>query len=120
MNDQRLDLSSLDPTRNSARFHALTAAIIRDAVAARARDERTNLSASITSWMRPTLLAAAIVLAIAIPALATMNSSVALPATPVTATEIMGIPRELTRLLQSPDTPTLTQLHNALAPVARR
>lgn len=116
MNDERIDFSSIDPTQDRE-FADIAGAIARDAMAARvaAAAPRSDLVASLLSWMRPALVAAAIVLAIAIPALERIGRPTSVPPRPVSATEIMGIPRALTDLLHSSSAPTITELHDALA-----
>ena len=115
MNDERIDFSSIDPTRDR-HFADIAGTIARDALAARATAtaQRSDFAASLLSWMRPALLAAAIVLAVAIPALGRIGAT-RVPPRPVSATEIMGIPRALTDLLHSSTAPTITELHDALA-----
>jgi len=115
MNDERIDLSPLDPTREP-RFDGIAAGIARDAMAARADrpGARADILGVISGWMRPALLAAGLILAIAIPALARLRASSLAPAQYAPATEVMGIPRELTDLLHSSRTPSLAELHDAL------
>ena len=115
MNDERIDLSSLDPTREP-RFSAVAGSIARDAMAARAARAGvgSDVLGSIAAWMRPALLAAGIILAIAIPALARLRAPIA-PVERASAMDVLGIPRELTELLHSTEAPTLAELHDALA-----
>ncbi len=120
MNDEPINLSLLDPTRKP-RFNAMAGAIARDAMAARAArpSSGADMLGSIAAWMRPALLAAGIVLAIAIPALARLRAP-RVPVERVSAMEVLGIPRELTDLLRSSQTPTLAELHDALATTSGR
>jgi hypothetical protein len=119
MNDQPIDFSSLDPTRDSARLEALAGAIARDAMAARAhRSTRSSdFLSELTAWTRPALAAAAIVLAVAISMLVITRA----PATRAVAnaTDVLGIPPELMDLVHSPRTPSLTQIDEALASAGR-
>lgn len=117
MDDRPIDFSSLDPTRDATRFGAMTGAITRDAMAARARRAASppGVLAELVAWSRPALLAAAIVLAVAIPTVAYSPRGAASPAPVASATDVMGIPRRLTDLLRSSQTPSLEQLHEALA-----
>lgn len=123
MDDESMDFSALDPTRD-ARFPALSSAIARDAMAARAGRDAMRRNADtlgdVGALMRPALLAAAIVLAVALPALAWQRSANRTLARGATATEVMGIPREVTDLLRTPQTTTLADLHAALAGVGAR
>lgn len=116
-----IDLSPLDPTR-TARFDEIASAITRDATAARARRRSTppDLVAELAGWTRPALVAAAVVLAVAIPMLARSHQRpqgwVAQFSAVASATDVMGIPQPLIELIRSPETPSLAQIHDALAP----
>jgi hypothetical protein len=119
INDRPIDFSSLDPTRDSTHLNEIARAIARDAMAARAqRSARpTDLLSELAGWMRPVLAAAAIVLAVAISTLVVSRR----PSTRsvASATDILGIPRELMDLVHSPRTPSLAQIDEALATVGR-
>jgi hypothetical protein len=121
MHGDPIDLSPLDPTRDAARFRAITDAITRDAMSARARLRASppDLFAELTGWARPALLAAAIVLAVAIPTLARSHPAGWSRTSVASATDVMGIPRELIDLLRSPRTPSLMQIDEALASAGR-
>jgi hypothetical protein len=116
-----IDLSPLDPTR-SARFDAIASAITRDATAARARRRSVppDLVAELAGWTRPALVAAAVVLAIAIPTLARSHRRpqgwVAQFSSVASATDVMGIPQPLVELIRSAEIPSLAQIHDALTP----
>jgi hypothetical protein len=71
----------------------------------------TNLA----SWSLPALLAAGLVLSVAIPALMSARTRPSTNAPRASATEVLGIPRELTDLLSSRRPVSLTDLHAALA-----
>jgi hypothetical protein len=116
--DGPIDLSALDPTRNTARFNAVAARISREAMNARARRLASppSVLVDLVAWARPALVAAAIVLAVAIPTLARGRATE--HRTPATAADVMGIPPELMNLVQSPRTPSLFQIDAALASVA--
>ena len=122
MNDDSLhgdpiDFSLLDPVRDAARFRAITGAIAHDAMKARARRRAAapDIVAELTAWARPALVAAAIVLAVAIPTLARIGRPAAASPSVASATDVMGIPRQLMDLLRSPRTPSLMQIDAALA-----
>jgi hypothetical protein len=119
MNNRPIDFSSLDPTRDSARLNEIARTIARDAMTARAQrsTRRTDLLSELAGWMRPALAAAAIVLAVAISAL--VLSRVPSPRSIASATDVLGIPRELMDLVHSPRTPSLTQIDEALASTGR-
>jgi hypothetical protein len=116
-----IDLSPLDPTR-SARFDAIASGITRDAMAARANRGTAppDLLAELARWARPALAAAAVVLAVAISTLARLHRRpqgwVAKLSPAASAMDVMGIPKPLVELMRSPETPSLTQINEALAP----
>ena len=117
LHDNPIDWSPLDPARDAARFTAITGAIARDAMSARARRRRAapDLVAELAGWARPALIAAAIVLAVAIPTLARIGRTGSPASSVASATDVMGIPHELMDLLRSPRTPSLMQIDAALA-----
>jgi|SRR5215831_2526542 len=120
-----IDLSPLDPTRSS-RFDAIASGITRDAMAARARRGAAppDLLAALAAWTRPALVAAAVVLAVAIPMLARSHQRpqgwVAQMSSAASAMDVMGIPQPLVELMRSPETPSLTQINEALTPAGVR
>ena len=125
MRDDAIDLSPLDPARDAARFDALTKSGARDAMAARARrqmpNERTGagLVHALVAWSMPALIAAAVILAIALPTVRVAWRSETVVRN-VSAADAMGIPRGLSELLHSDTTPSLNELHEALVGDASR
>jgi hypothetical protein len=120
VHDDPIDLSPLDPTRDAARFTALASSIARDAMLARMRKaaQPPDLLAELTAWWRPALAAAAIVLGVALPMLGRALVAPTKPPAIASATDVLGIPRELMDLLASPRMPSLFQIDNALASTA--
>lgn len=118
-----IDLSSLDPLRDRASFDQHAARIVREAMDGReqsrilSRRESAGIVSTLTSWARPTLLAAGIVFAIA---LTTVMRTVESPSsnTTVSAADAMGLPRRLTNILHSTAQPSLTELDVALSAAA--
>jgi len=119
MNDRPIDFSLLDPTRDTVRLDEIAQTIARDAMIARAqRSARpTDLLSVLAGWMRPALAAAAIVLAVAISTL--VMSRMPSTRSVASATDVLGIPRELMDLVHSARTPSLTQIDEALASAGR-
>jgi hypothetical protein len=118
MDNDPLDLSALDPTRDAAHFRALTSAIARDAMQGRARRLASprDILGELAAWARPTLAAAAVVLVVAASVLVRSRSAV--PARPVaSATDVLGIPQPLMDLMHSTRPPTIVQISQALASV---
>lgn len=120
MNDDPIDFTALDPTRNATRFNAVTGSIARDAMRARAVRAGAPLDvlSELSRWTTPALLAAALVIAVAISTLARVRLGSPRQTMAVSATDIMGIPPQLMDLVHSPRTPSLTQIDQALASVA--
>ena len=121
MTDHPIDFTSLDPTRDSARLDAVARAIGRDAMIARANrfSRQGDLLSELGVWTRPALAAAAIVLAVAISTLAIGRAPVVSGRAVASATDILGIPRELMDLVHSTRTPSLAQIDEALASAGR-
>jgi len=124
MRDDAIDLSPLDPARDAAHFDAVTRSIVHDAMAARARRHIPNERAeagivrALVAWSVPALVAAAVILAVALPTVRGAWRSDAVRS--VSAAEAMGIPRGLSELLHSDTTPSLNELHEALVGDASR
>jgi len=115
LNDDRLDLDALRPSSDPARLEARISAITRDAMAARARRApRIGVARALATSARPALLAAAIVLAVAIPTLALTYRMQAPTPAPLPATDALGIPRLLALILHSTRDPSLSELHDAV------
>ena len=118
-NDDLIDLSALDPFASGAGIDERASAIARDAMDARRRAlaggfvERTSIASTLIDWSIPTLLAAGLVFAVALSTVARARTSSA-AVRPVSAADVMGIPRPLTDLLRSPTTPSLVELRVAL------
>lgn len=121
MNNQPIDLSSLDPMRDAARFDAVANAIAHDAMAARAGRpaQAADLLSELAGWARPALAAAAIVLAVAVSTLAVTRVRSPAARSVASATDVLGIPRELMDLVHSQRTPSLMQIDQALASADR-
>jgi len=126
MRDDAIDLSPLDPTRDAAHFDAVTRSIAHDAMAARARrqmpNERTEagIIRALVAWSVPALVAAAVILAVALPTVRGAWHGEAAVGRNVSAADAMGIPRGLSELLHSDTTPSLNELHEALVGDASR
>jgi anti-sigma factor RsiW len=126
MRDDAIDLSPLDPSRDAAHFDAVTRSIAHDAMAARARrqmpNERTEagIIRALVAWSVPALVAAAVILAVALPTVRGAWHGEAAVGRNVSAADAMGIPRGLSELLHSDTTPSLNELHEALVGDASR
>jgi hypothetical protein len=119
MNDDRLNLDALDPTRDAA-FEQRVSAIAADAMRARrvrSASARSDVFAELAAWMRPAL-AAAVLIAIVSAAALVREARLASPdaATPrgASAAEILGIPQSLIALTRSSEPASVTQLAAAV------
>jgi hypothetical protein len=59
MDDDRIDFSPLDPSRDARRFEALVGAVTERALASRRR--AATVSGQLAAWWRPALAAAAVI-----------------------------------------------------------
>lgn len=119
MNEERLDLSPLDPTRDSAAWEDRIQAILKEAAPELARRAAgASPIISISEWLRPTLAAAA---ALAIISLATLYN--ATPGTDLMIggdesaqplAENLSLPMPVEQWLEEERSPTVTELMLAL------
>ncbi len=113
--DRPIDLSSLDPTRDRARFERVVASInerASDELAA--RRSQTNAIAMLARWKRPMLAAAAVVALIS----GTILFSVRVPPVDLAPqtdgiAEAMGIPEALAQWIDDDRLPTTADLISA-------
>ena len=121
--DSPIDLAALDPLPDRASFDRRAALVAREAMNARerlrtlSRQESTGIVSTLTSWARPTLLAAGIIFAIALTTMVRTAGSSSSNTT-VSAADAMGLPRSLTTILHSTAQPSLTELDVALSAAA--
>jgi hypothetical protein len=118
MNDDRLNLDPLDPTRDDT-FSSRVAGIAADAMAARRALDgvRPTLLGDLGAWLRPTLVGAGLVAAACVVALGVEQSPRrAMPAVRgAAASEVLGIPAPLIALARTTQAPSVTQLVAALS-----
>ena len=121
MTDDAPNLDPLDPTSDPS-FDARVRASAADAMAARAARlsaPATDVFATLGIWMRPALAAAAVVVAVGLPALAgrpLWTSSSRAEARAGSTADILGIPPSLMSLTRSREAPSVAQLAAAVAP----
>lgn len=118
MNDDRLNIDLLDPTRDDS-FSSRVAGIVSDAMAARRgiNAARPTFLAGLGAWLRPAVVGSGLVAAACLVALGVEHSpGRAMPAARgAAAAEILGIPAPLVALARSTQTPSVTQLVAALS-----
>ncbi|HEV8448842.1 MAG TPA: hypothetical protein VGQ44_18555 [Gemmatimonadaceae bacterium] len=105
MNEEPVDLASLDPTRDASFAHRVSA-IVREARVGQAPAVTDYLS----SWTRPALAAAAVIAAMSAIPLLRRNPQPA----GVTTAEILGVPPGLVAIARSSQPPGVTDLAEAL------
>ena len=118
---EKIDLSSLDPTRDSERFTAIARSIARDAIAVRERERGTrSLFAPVIARSRLTLAAAAAVMLVAGSTLAIVPASAPTAAadSPGSLAESAGIPASLVDLATTGRALTNAELLGAFQAVA--
>lgn len=113
-----INLSALDPTRDSARFNDVVSSITRDAMQGGRLEAASSLESDgifdrLTGWWPATLAAAALIIAVSIPEL--LASTRVRP--PASAMEVLGIPAALSDVLRSRQAPSLADLTDALAAI---
>jgi hypothetical protein len=116
MNDERLDLRALDPTRDREGFERAVGRIMnRAALPLTARRARLTAVGQVTRWWRPMLALAAALTVAAIGVLTQVS-----PATSATearesgVAEAIGIPTTLAVWMAADATPTAAQVYTAL------
>lgn len=116
MANRPLDLTALDPTRDSARFNATVSSIARAAMEGLPPTNLVSVLEAddafdrIARWWPATLVAAGLIIAVSIPELTASNDA----KTPASAMDVLGIPPRLTDALRSRETPSLSDLTAAL------
>lgn len=116
MDDDRLDLSPLDPTRDADRFARAVGRIMAGAAPglARRRARATPIGAVVRLW-RPTLALAAALAIAAVGVLANVQDATAATEPESTGVaEALGIPTSMSAWMQTGGTPTAGQVFEAL------
>lgn len=111
MTDDRIDLSSLDPTRDPERFGRIVRAIsIGAAGELAARRARSSVIGQVGLWWRPLFAAAAIAGVISLLALSKFGGSISSAETEFGIAEAIGVPEALADWVGSEETPTTADL----------
>jgi len=117
MDDDRIDFSALDPTRDEAHFDLLVGSIME-----RAADQLTERRASSSSllqlvqWRRPMLAAAAVIAMVSVGVLWQVQSpEVAEESTGIA--EAIGVPSLLAQGIRNNEIPTTAELFEAFQEV---
>ena len=113
MDDDRIDFSSLDPTRDQNRFDQLVGSIMEQAA-----DELANRTATsnplmqLVNWKRPMLAAAAVIAMVSVGVLLQVESPEVEEDTTGIA-EAIGVPSLLAQGIRNNDMPTTAELFEA-------
>jgi hypothetical protein len=113
MIDDKCDLSSLDPTRNRARFDAMASRLAADAIAAR-RARASDPLGELVPWMRPALAAALLIAAASALALVRMSPADRSPAGGAASADAIGIPPRIAEWVSTNYVPSPLELVAAL------
>jgi len=117
MNDDRVDLSPLDPTADRADFERIVDSILARATnELNARRERLNPIEQVVRWWRPVLTAATVATIISVGVLAGVRSPVSVEQTAGMA-EAVGVPSMLARGIRDNAVPTAAELFVAFQAV---
>jgi hypothetical protein len=111
MNDDRIDFSAVDPTKDDAHFEALVSTIVRDAeVELDRRQGRLTVVGQVGQWWRPLLAAAAVIIVVSLGFLWQLggNGSIALVENGIE--ESLGVPAEVASWIRSDELPTTSAL----------
>lgn len=119
MDEQPIDLTALDPTRDPDWRERVAHDIAKRAM--EARRARRDVYADVLGWWRPALLAAGLVGVVAATALSvwTPVPVVAVRRSRPPATDLMGVPDHIKALLASSESPSLVQLAEAFSTLDR-
>jgi hypothetical protein len=119
MTDDRLDLSPLDPTRDSVGFDRVVGRIMdRAALPLARRRARATAIGQITTWWKPMLAVAAAVVLAAVGVLTQVEPAAATAQVQeASLAEAMGIPSTLVGWMSSEETPTAAQVFSAFEEV---
>ena len=113
MDDNRIDLSSLDPTRDQARFDRLVGSIMGEAASElEARKGARNTLTLLVSWKRPMLAAAGLVAVVSCGILWRVQAPEQI-AEEIGVAEAFGIPSLLAEGIRANDMPTTFELFEA-------
>ena len=113
MGDERIDFSSLDPTRDQDRFDRLVGSIMEQAA-----DELANRGVSssplmqLVNWGRPMLAAAAVIAMVSVGILWQVQSPEVVEESTGVA-EAIGVPSLLAQGIRNNDMPTTAELFEA-------
>jgi hypothetical protein len=116
MDDDRLDLSPLDPTRDEDRFSRTVGRIMAAAAPGLARRRaRATPIGTVVRWWRPTLALAAALTMAAVGVLVNVQSTAAATEPQSTGVaEALGIPTSMSAWVRAGGTPTAGQVFEAL------
>lgn len=111
MSDDRIDFSSVDPTKDEVHFEKLVSSIMRDAEAELGR-RRGHLTvvAQVGTWWRPMLAAALVLIVVSLGVLWQLGGNGGAIQVESGIEESLGVPAQLASWIRSDDLPTASDL----------
>lgn len=114
MNDDRIDFSAVDPTKDEAHFEELVSSIVGDAeVELERRRGRLTVVAQVGQWWRPLLAAAAVIIVVSLGVLWQLGGNggaSGIVATETGIEETLGVPAQVASWIRSDQLPTTSDL----------
>jgi hypothetical protein len=111
MADDRIDLSSLDPTADAERFEHIVRAISGGAAGAlAARRARASVFGQVGLWWRPLLAAAALAGIISVTALTRLGAPPEASEPEIGIAEAIGVPQQIAQWVRSDELPSPAEL----------
>jgi hypothetical protein len=111
MNDDRIDFSAVDPTKDEARFEKLVSSIVHDAeIELERRQGRLTVVGQVGQWWRPLLAAAMITVVVSLGVLWQMGGNGSAALTETGLEESLGVPSQVATWLRNDQLPTTSDL----------
>jgi hypothetical protein len=111
MNDDRIDFSAVDPTKDEEHFERLVSSIVHEAAPELARRVgRLTVVAQVGQWFQPLLAAAAVIIVVSLGVLWQLggNGSTVLAESGIE--ESLGVPAQVASWIRSDELPTTSDL----------
>jgi hypothetical protein len=115
MTDDRIDFSTLDPTRDGERFDGIVRSVVQAAAPElAARRAGAGVFGQVAGWWRPLLAAAAIAGVGSAAALTQVERPASIAGTTYSVEEAIGVPQQIAQWVWTDETPTPAELLTAL------
>ncbi|NNG16627.1 MAG: hypothetical protein HKM89_09110 [Gemmatimonadales bacterium] len=111
MNDERIDFSPIDPTKDEARFEETISSIVRDAeVELERRQGRLTVVGQVGQWWWPLLAAATVIIVVSLGVLWQLGGNGSAVLTENGIEESLGVPSQVATWIRSDELPTTSDL----------